>query len=125
MEEINIHDLYEGAYLLCAGLKMKDLTVLGSNGRKLCTFTFEGDRAVELSDEYKAGRATVNLALLKFTMEKLKDRMFEKIREMEEREKRHGAGREDSTRESKRKEHRRCRETARRSGQRGRTPWNR
>jgi len=84
--KISIHDLYEGAYLLCRGFQLGKITILGSNGKKLCAFTFEGEGAQRASDEYREGRATANVALLKFTMEKLKDRMFEKIREQEQKE---------------------------------------
>lgn len=80
-EEIRVRDLYEGAYLLCRGFQLKDLTVLGRNGRKVVTFVIAGDGVEPASEEYRAGRATANVALLKFTMEKLKDRMFTRIRE--------------------------------------------
>jgi hypothetical protein len=83
--DITISDLYEGAYLLCRGFQLNRITVIGSNGKKLCAFTFRGEGAQRASDEYKQGRATANVALLKFTMEKLKDQMFEKIREHEKK----------------------------------------
>lgn len=83
--EITISDLYEGAYLLCRGFELKKLTVVGSNGRKLCTFTF-GEGAKRATEEYRQGRATCNVALLKFTMNNLKDEMFRKIRELERKE---------------------------------------
>lgn len=87
--EVMVRDLYEGAYLMCRGFRIKDLTVIGSNGKKVVTFTFTGDGVREISDEYRVGKATVNVSLLKFTMEKLKDQMFEKIREREREEKNH------------------------------------
>jgi hypothetical protein len=83
--EISISDLYEGAYLLCRGFQMKRITVVGSNGRKLCSFTF-GEGARRAVEEYRQGRATANVALLKFTMNNLKDEMFRKIREIENKE---------------------------------------
>lgn len=83
---ITISDLYESAYLLCCGFNLGRVTVIGSNGKKLCTFTFNGEGAQRASDDYRQGRATANVALLKFTMEKLKDAMFEKIREQERKE---------------------------------------
>ena len=36
--EIKVQDLYEGAYLLCRGFELKDLTVIGSNGKTIVTF---------------------------------------------------------------------------------------
>jgi hypothetical protein len=91
-EEVRIQDLYEGAYLICQGYLLKDLLIQGTNGRKVATFIITG-AGVETADaEYQGGRATANVALLKFTMEKLKDRMFEKLREREEEERAYGAG---------------------------------
>ena len=83
--EISIKDLYEGAFLLAEGFQLGRITILRNNGKKLCAFTFRGEGAQRASDEYRQGRATCNVALLKFTMEKLKDTMFEKIREHEQR----------------------------------------
>ena len=83
--EISIKDLYEGAFLLAEGFQLGRITVLRNNGKKLCAFTFRGEGAQRAPDTYRQGRATCNVALLKFTMEKLKDTMFEKIREHEQR----------------------------------------
>ena len=78
-------DLLEGAYLLCRGFKLDRITVVGSNGKKLCTFAFcEGAKSA--SDEYREGRATCNVALLKYTLTHLKREMYRKIREIETRE---------------------------------------
>ena len=89
--DIHIHDLYEGAFLLCRGLDLKDLTITGTNGKKLVTFIFSGNAAQRASQLYRRGKATANVAMLKFTMEKLKDRMFEKIREKEREERTNAA----------------------------------
>jgi len=83
--EISISDLYEGAYLLCRGFQLKRITVIGNNGKKLCSFAF-GEGARQAVEEYRQGRATANVALLKFTMNNLKDEMFKKIREIENKE---------------------------------------
>ena len=86
--EIRVQDLYEGAYLLCRGFELKDLTVIGSNGKSIVTFIIVGDDVVTISQEYRSGRAMANVAMLKFTMEKAKDQMFTKIRELEKRNQR-------------------------------------
>ena len=86
-DEIRIQDLYEGAYLLCRGFQLKDLIVISNHGKPIVTFVIAGDGILTTANEYRFGRATVNVAMLKFTMEKLKDQMFEKIRESD-REKR-------------------------------------
>ncbi len=79
-------DLLEGAYLLCRGFKLQRITVVGSNGKKLCTFAF-GEGAKTAADEYREGRATCNVALLKYTLTHLKREMFRKIKEIETKEK--------------------------------------
>ena len=86
--EIRVQDLYEGAYLLCRGFQLKDLTVIGNNGKPVVTFVIVGDDVLTTANEYRYGQATVNVAMLKFTMEKLKDQMFSKIREIERRKRR-------------------------------------
>ena len=78
-------DLLEGAYLLCRGFKLQRITVVGTNGRKLCTFAF-GEGAKSASDEYREGRATCNVALLKYTLTHLKREMYRKIKEIESKE---------------------------------------
>ena len=83
--EITISDLYEGAYLLCRGFQLRGVTVVGTNGKRLCTFSF-AEGAKGALEEYRQGRATANVALLKFTMENLKDEMFRKIRANERKE---------------------------------------
>ncbi len=82
--EITISDLYEGAYLLCRGFKLRRVTVVGRNGNKLCTFSFD-EGAKQAHDEYRQGRATANVALLKFTLGNLRSEMFEKIKEIEKK----------------------------------------
>jgi hypothetical protein len=78
-------DLLEGAYLLCRGFKLERITVVGSDGKKLCTFAF-GEGAKSASDEYREGRATCNVALLKYTLTHLKREMYKKMAAIEERE---------------------------------------
>ena len=81
--ELKIQDLFEGAYLLCRGFNLKDLTVTGATGKKIATFTLTGDQIQIAADEYRSGRASCNIAMLKCTMSRLKDMMFERIRSME------------------------------------------
>ena len=44
-------------------------------------FIIVGDGIEEKAEAYRTGQATVNVAMLKFTIEKLKDAMFAKMRE--------------------------------------------
>ena len=81
--ELQIQDLYEGAYLLCCGFDFKDLNITGNNGKKIVTFILSGEEIQIASNEYRSGRASCNVAMLKCTMSRLKDAMFERIRSME------------------------------------------
>jgi hypothetical protein len=85
-QEVQVKDLYEGAYLLCRGFHLKHLSVMDTYGKKLVTFHIAGNGVITQSQEYRQGQATANVALLKFTMEKLKDKMFERIRNLEIKE---------------------------------------
>ena len=75
-----VKDLYEGAYLLCMGFHLKKLTIVDGRGKRKAVFLIEGDGIEKQAESYRTGQATVNVAMLKFTLEKLKDAMFAKIR---------------------------------------------
>jgi len=78
-----VKDLYEGAYLLCMGFQLKKLTIVDAQRKRKAVFTISGAGIEEKAESYRMGQATVNVAMLKFTLEKLKDAMFAKIREQE------------------------------------------
>ena len=79
-EQTQVQDLYEGAYLLCRGFKFTDLTVTDSNGRKIATFVLSGKEVLLASEDYKSGRATANVKLIKDAVNLLRDAMNHKIR---------------------------------------------
>ena len=81
--ELQVKDLYEGAYLLCMGFRLKQLTIVDGRGKREAVFLIGGDGVEEKAESYRTGQAVVNVAMLKFTLEKLKDAMFAKIREQE------------------------------------------
>jgi hypothetical protein len=78
-----VKDLYEGAYLLCMGFQLKKLTIVDAQRKRKAVFVISGAGIEEKAESYRMGQATVNVAMLKFTLEKLKDAMFAKIREQE------------------------------------------
>ncbi len=82
--ELKVKDLYEGAYLLCMGFQLKQLTIIDRHGKRKAVFLISGDGVEEKAESYRTGQATVNVAMLKFTLEKLKDAMFAKIRAQEQ-----------------------------------------
>ena len=79
-ENTQVQDLYEGAYLLCRGFKFTDLTITDSNGRKIATFVLSGKEVHLASQDYKSGRATANVKLIKDAVNLLRDAMNHKIR---------------------------------------------
>lgn len=81
---LRVKDLYEGAYLLCMGFHLKKLTIIDGRGKSKAVFIIAGDGVEEEAEAYRTGQATVNVAMLKFTLEKLKDAMFAKIRAQEQ-----------------------------------------
>ncbi len=96
-----VKDLYEGAYLLCMGFHLQKLTITNGHGKRKAVFLIEGDGIEEKAESYRMGQATVNVAMLKFTLEKLKDAMFTKIRS-EEQEQRKSTGTRGNYHESNR-----------------------
>ena len=82
-DQIQVQDLFEGAFLLCRGFEIKNLTVKNQKGRKIAFFYFEGENIKNTQNEYRQGQATCNIAFLKFTLDNLKDQMFKKFRELE------------------------------------------
>ena len=101
--EIKVQDLYEGVYLLCRGFQLKNLTVISNQGKPVVTFIIVGDDVLATANEYRYGRAMANVAILKFTMEKLKDQMFAKIREQEKRNRRNADN--DNQRDQRKRRH--------------------
>lgn len=78
--ELEIRDLFEGAYLLSCGCSLERVSVVTRKGRRTAVFTIRGEKIDDASEAYRTGRAEMNVALLKFTLEKLKDAMFAELR---------------------------------------------
>ncbi len=85
-QQIHIHDLYEGAFLLSMGHELTRITVRDQGNKRHCEFVFTGKGVESHARHFRSGRAMVNAAMLKFTLEKLKDRMFSSLRRAEKRE---------------------------------------
>jgi hypothetical protein len=81
------------------GFHLKQLTIVDGRGKPKAVFIIVGDGIEEKAEAYRTGQATVNVAMLKFTLEKLKDAMFAKMREQaprrQEQEKRGNNGQAD------------------------------
>lgn len=79
-------DLYEGAYLLSRGMELKEIWKDGNNGKKSVVFEFMGDDVDLLRKDYQIGKAEVNILKLKSSLNELKDRMFNILRNKEDRD---------------------------------------
>lgn len=87
--ELEVRDLFEGAYLLSCGFHLERVSVVRRRGRSTAVFTIRGEKISDASEVYRTGQAEVNVALFKFTLEKLKDAMFAELRK-ENRQKKRG-----------------------------------
>jgi hypothetical protein len=56
-DEIQVQDLFEGAFLLCRGFEIKNLTIKNQEGRKIAFFCFEGENIKSTQEEYRQGQA--------------------------------------------------------------------
>lgn len=90
--EISTQDLWEGAALMVKGCNLKDLTVFDSAGKKVATFVLAGEKIELARAEYQSGRASCNVAMLKATMTRLKDMLFQRVRELERSKERKCSG---------------------------------
>ncbi len=74
-------DLYESSWLHCRGAKLARAWVDRGRRRKTVVFLFEGNgQLTQLQTEYHTGKATVNLAEYRASLEELRAMMFELIR---------------------------------------------
>jgi hypothetical protein len=89
MNRVETQDLYCGAYILASGGSLEELRITGSRrGKPAVTFVFAGVQVEELLQAYTSGRAMINAADYKAAVNHLKDVMFERLREREEKESR-------------------------------------
>lgn len=93
MNQIETRDLYCGAYILSSGGMLEETRIEGIRGGKpSVTFIFSGEAVRQFLIEYNSGQAFVNAAGFKAAMMHLKDVMFERIREREQKKERENYG---------------------------------
>ncbi len=78
-------DLFKGAFLLCMGGSLANIRV-EFNGRKTATFMITGNNLEKFNTDYVTGRAMVNPTQLKNSLNHLRDILFNKLREKENRD---------------------------------------
>ena len=84
-ERIQVRDLYESAWLLSNGFHLEQMLV-SNNGKVTVTFVITGNGVTSSIETFRSGQAKGNVPLFTFTLEKLKDRMFEQLRNRDRRE---------------------------------------
>jgi hypothetical protein len=85
MGALSTENLYLGAFALSQGAELKRVVLSRSNGRTTAVFELEGQDVETLVRTYWEGSAIVNLAQFRESLEGLKDRLFEALRENETR----------------------------------------
>jgi len=81
---VEVTDLFKGAFLLCMGARL-DKVQVRNNGRRIATFLITGPDLDQLDSDYRAGRALVNPVQLRESLNHLRDKMFDKLRNHEGR----------------------------------------
>jgi len=76
---LEVTDLFKGAFLLCSGGDLAEVRVR-NNGRRIATFLITGPDLDQLDSDYRAGRALVNPVQLRESLNHLRDKMFDKLR---------------------------------------------
>jgi len=77
MSKIEVKDLYESAWLLVSGNHLEGLERFGRDDVR---FIISGEHVGVNLEEFRSGRANGNIAVYLFTLEKLKDRLFQVLR---------------------------------------------
>jgi hypothetical protein len=81
---VEVTDLFKGAFLLCMGARL-DRVRVRNNGRAIATFLITGKDLDRLDSDYRSGRALVNPVQLRESLNHLRDKMFDKLRNHEGR----------------------------------------
>lgn len=76
MINLEVTDLFMGAFLLCMGGDLAEVRVR-TNGRSVATFLITGPDLDRMDSDYRAGRALVNPLQLRESLNHLRDVMFE------------------------------------------------
>jgi hypothetical protein len=74
-------DIYLAAFGLVSGGDLAEVTVHGTNGRRMAFFRIDGAGMEQVERDYYRGSASVNLQLLKAQVRRLKDMAFDAMRQ--------------------------------------------
>ena len=75
-------DIFRGAYFLCMGGRLHNVR-FRTNGKRIASFMFTGTDLDQLDRDYMNGDALVNPIQLRESLNRLRDILFEKLREQD------------------------------------------
>jgi hypothetical protein len=74
-------DLYESSFLDCSGIELAEVWLDQGRLQKTVVFAFDGNYQLEeLQKSYRTGNAIVNLADYRHSLNRLRDMMFELLK---------------------------------------------
>lgn len=77
MNQMEITDLFKGAYFLTRYCRIKEIRLVGNNQVR---FLIEGDNLLEEEELYQTGQATVNPLQLKECLNYLREKLTQTLR---------------------------------------------
>jgi hypothetical protein len=80
-EKVRSTDLFLGAYLITEGFSLENLIMDSSRSRNSITFVISGDGVEGFAKKFQMGHAMTNACLYKVSMNYLKDRLHDCLRE--------------------------------------------
>jgi len=81
-------DIFRGAYYLCRGGELSGIR-FRRNGKRIASFLFTGRGLDKLDKQYRDGQALVNPLQFRESLNHLRDILFEKLREQDDRAESH------------------------------------
>jgi hypothetical protein len=72
-------DIFRGAFFLCSGGELAEVRIR-SNGKRIATFLFTGAGLERLDKDYMNGKALVNPVQFRESLNRLRDILFETLR---------------------------------------------
>jgi hypothetical protein len=73
-------DIFRGAFFLCQGAELNGIR-FRNNGKRIATFLITGEGLDRLDKDYMSGTALVNPVQFRESLNRLRDILFEKLRE--------------------------------------------
>ena len=75
LNRLTTKDLWQSAFMLAGGSYLEDIE-LRNNGRKEVYFVLTGDNIARLAREFRSGRASCNVNVLRASMIHLKEEIY-------------------------------------------------